>query len=556
MLWLLLLVGLWPLLGAALVQARRLWWLPTLGALPGLAAALLVPLDHPLELPWLVLGTTLELDALGRVYLLFTALLWTFAGVHAAYEMRAGIHARRFASLFLLAMSGNLWLIVAQDLANFYLGFALMGLSSYGLVIHSATPANLHAGQVYLVMALLGEVTLFVALVLIAQQLGGLLPSPEGLAGLDDLSIALVLLGLGVKAGMAPLHLWLPLAHPAAPVAASAVLSGAMIKVALLGWLRLLPIGVVALPEWSAVLTVAGLATLALALAVGLVQSDPKVILAYSSVAKMGFLILMLGVLLAEPELAPVGVAGLSLYIAHHALVKGGLFLGVGLRKSAARAQVLILLGLGVLALALAGAPLSSGAVAKDAIKPLLASAQWPWIASAVALSAFATTLLMARFLWVMIRLEPHPAPGYGVPGITWGLLLGLVVLFPFVLGAPAAWVGDPSILIPAIVTATGMLMLTHLWPALARVFIARIPPGDLLALLIPPGRWAGGGVRVLIAGLERVRQGLVARLSQPVAALLTRPTGDVERNLRHWPLIGLLWVGIGAGLVVGLLWL
>jgi len=554
MLWLLPLVGLWPLLGAALVPVQRLWWLPALGALPALAAALLAPLDSSLELPWLLLGTRLGLDELGRVYLLFTALLWTVAGIHATHEMRGQRHGRRFAIFFLLAMSGNLWLIVAQDLVNFYLGFALMGLSSYGLVIHGGTPANLRAGRVYLVMALFGEVALFAALVLIAQHLGTVVPSPEGLAGLDDLSIGLLLLGLGVKAGMVPLHPWLPLAHPAAPIPASAVLSATMIKVALLGWLRLLPIGVEPLPEWGAVLTAAGLVTLGLALPVGLVQSDPKVILAYSSIAKMGFLILLLGALLAEPALAPLGVAALGLYVAHHALVKGGLFLGLGLRKSASRAQPLVLAGLGLLALALAGAPLTSGAVAKDAIKPLLASAQWPWIATAVGLSALATTLLMARFLWVAIRIERHPLPGHAVPGAAWGLLLGLVVAFPLVLGAPASWVGDPDTLIPGVLLALGVLMLARLWPALARAFINRIPPGDLLALVAPLERGATALWRWFAPWLQARRQELGATLARPARAVFEQAARDPERLLRHWPVIGALWLAIGVLLLIAFL--
>jgi hydrogenase-4 component B len=112
---------------------------------------------------------------------------------------------------------------------------------------------------------------------------------------LDGLAIGLLLLGLGVKAGMVPLHIWLPLAHPAAPVAASAVLSGTMIKTALLGWMRFLPVGAVALPEWGGLLAGAGTLTLLFALPIGLTQSDPKVVLAYSSISKMGLMMLVLG---------------------------------------------------------------------------------------------------------------------------------------------------------------------------------------------------------------------------------------------------------------------
>ncbi|NEX18959.1 NADH/ubiquinone/plastoquinone (complex I) [Thiorhodococcus mannitoliphagus] len=550
-LWLLPALGVWPLLCAALVQSGRLWWLPAVGALPALAAALLVPVGSRLELPWLLLGTTLGMDELSRVYLLFTAVLWLAAGVHAAFSLRGREHARRFSGLFLLAMAGNFWLIVGQDLVSFYLGFAMMGLSSYGLVIHTGEASALRAGKVYLVMALLGEVTLFAALVLIAQHAGTILPRPEQLADLDDLTIALTILGLAVKAGMAPLHLWLPLAHPAAPIPASAVLSGTMIKVAVLGWLRFLPIGVAVLADWGAMLTFAGLATMCLALPVGLMQSDPKVILAYSSIAKMGVLILLLGTILADPALAPLGVAGMTLYVAHHALVKGGLFLGLGLRKYAALGQPLVLTGLVFLALAMAGAPLTSGAVAKQGVEPLLASAQWPWIATAVGVSAVATTLLMTRFLWVTAHLERHPESGYAWPSVAWIALLLLVLLFPFVLGAPHDWLVKPMPLILGILIAVAVLAITRRRPALARVVIDRVPPGDLLVLAAPIGRAGAWLLRAVSGGLATAYSGAMTRLSRVYSGVIDQPAGDSERTLREWPIAGSLWLAIGALLLV-----
>lgn len=146
--------------------------------------------------------------------------------------------------------------------------------------------------------------------------------------------------------------------------------------------------------------------------------------------------------ILLEPGLAAAGILVLSLYAAHHALVKGGLFLGVGLRQHAG-AQGLVLAGSAVLALSLAGAPASSGAVAKYAIKPTLAHVDWPWLAGAVALSTVGTALLMVRFLWVTWRTQPHPAPGYALGGVAWGALIALVLLYPLALGTPAAWASN-----------------------------------------------------------------------------------------------------------------
>ncbi len=556
-----LLIGtwLWPLLAAGafgLIPDRRrggeatrprLWMLPALGAVPALAAGLLVPVGATLELPWLFLGTTLGLDAIGRVFLLFTSTLWLVAGIHAAWNFRDAANGRRFGALFLLAMAGNLWLIVGQDLASFYLGFAMMGLASYGLVIHTGDPAALRAGKVYLVMALIGEVSLFAALVLIARDAGSMNPTPDQLGDLADLTIGLTIVGLAIKAGMVPLHLWLPLAHPAAPVPASAVLSGTMIKVALLGWLRFLPFGEAALPFWGQLLTGAGLVTLFFALPIGLVQRDPKVVLAYSSIAKMGLMTLALGLMLTEPALAPAGAMAIALYAAHHGLVKGGLFLGVGLRKHAPW-QPWVITGIAFLLLALAGLPFTGGAVVKYDLKPLLADAHWAWIGAAVAVSAIATTLLMARFAWVIEHTPSHPESGWRWPALAWTVLLALVVLFPFVLGKPVAWKVNAVIVPVGILIAAAVALVARRWPALTRPLIGLVPPGDLLALMRPVGRLAARVGAFVLIRLQRLSERVAGWVSS-ILAPLDRPGGDSETWLRTWPVAGAFWLVLAAGL-------
>ncbi len=586
--WLLLLAWVWPLLlawpAAAFERRRRSspaggqpqarhgqlasehdgangagglrWTLPVLGPVPALLAALTVPVGSQLDLPWLFLGTALGLDTTARVYLLFTAILWLAAGLYTAFAFRGTAHAGRFRTLFLLAMAGNLWLIVGQDLFSFYAGFAIMGLAAYGLVIHDGSPAALRAGKVYLVMALFGEVSLFAALVLVAQQTGTTLPTPADLTQLGGLPIALLLLGLGVKAGLVPLHLWLPLAHPAAPIPASALLSGAMIKVAILGWLRFLPVGAIALPDWGGLLAAGGVLTLFYALPIGLVQADPKVILAYSSISKMGLLMLCLGLVLMAPALAPVGVAAISLYAAQHALVKGGLFLGVGLRKQAAPAlvQPVILAGLILLALALAGAPLTSGAVAKDALKPILSGAEWPWAAAAVVVASVGTSLLMARFIWVCAHTRAHAKPGTLWPGLTWALLIVLVLLFPFVLGTPASWFS--GWLPIALGFGFAGLIAIGAWhsPDWLRPVIGLIPPGDLMVLARPGGRFLVAAGQRLWQPLANARARVAKTATCGFETVFARAEADPERGLRHWPVAGGLWLGVILLLLLALL--
>jgi formate hydrogenlyase subunit 3/multisubunit Na+/H+ antiporter MnhD subunit len=539
-----LLVVAWvfPLILAAGARHPRLWWTPGVGAAPALCAALLIPTDTRLELDWLLIGATFGLDEIGRIFLLFTSILWLAAGIYAAASMRGTRHVGRFNTFFLLAMAGNLWLITGQDLVSFYVGFALMGISSYGLVIHEGDPAALRAGKVYLVLTLAAEVTLFVALVMIASTTGSIQPTPDDLVELDELTIGLLILGLAVKAGLVPLHVWLPLAHPAAPIPASAVLSGAMIKVALLGWLRFLPIGEIALPGWGLLFVFAGLATALFAVPIGLVQSNPKVLLAYSSVSKMGLMVIILGLMLLEPGVAPAAAMGLALYAGHHALAKGGLFLGVGLRKSAG-AQGLVFSGLLLLALSMAAVPLTGGAVAKYGIKPVFAEIDWAWLKVAIALTTMATAFMMARFIWSMWHLKRahpgersvladperiakqetgggraskimfvlnraaqwasfatrpsvdqnqagHPERG-SVPKVNWAAvgwvpLIGLVVLYPMVLGSPEAWVTDAGLIGLAILLALPVILIAIRRPAAVAPLVDKIEPGDLLGLVRP----------------------------------------------------------------------
>lgn len=479
--WSLWCLWLWPLLLAILVGTKRRGW-SAFGAWPALAVALLLPAEVQLELPWLLLGSVFGLDDLARIFLGFTALLWSVAGVHVAAV--TGPQAARFERFFLLALAGNLWLIVSQDMVGFYAGFALMSLAAYGLIVHEGTDNARSAGRIYLIMTLGGEVLLFAALALIAAHTATLTPTPAQLATIGGWPIGLLLLGLAVKAGLVPLHSWLALAHPAAPVPASAVLSGAMIAVALLGWLRFLPLGTTALPGWGTALTLAGTVTLLWATFVGLCQTAPKVILAYSSIGKMGLLAVALGLMMREPALAAAGSTALAWFAAHHGLVKGGLFLGLGLRKQAPFTwQPPIVLGLALLALALVGAPLTTGALAKYGLKPVLHTAAAP-VALALSVGTLGAILLMARWWWIVARLTPHPGPGMHAPAVAWALLSGLVGVVPLMLGSPAAWLNDAGTTMLGLILVTGALAARTSALGQGYTRCSRyLPPGDLLPL-------------------------------------------------------------------------
>ncbi len=435
---LLILSWLLPLLAAPLALFNRHWPI-SLAAVPALITAFFVPAGTAQQIPWLFLGSHFGLDHNASIFLMFTSVLWFVAGLQAELTMRNELHWTRFRFFFLLAMAGNFWLIVGQDMVNFYLGFSLMGLSAYALVIHSATSESLFAGRVYLIMTLLAESALLAGFLFIYSHTGELAPVAGQLAGISNWAIGLLILGLGIKAGLVFLHVWLPLAHPAAPVPASAVLSGAMIKVALLGWVRYLPIGQETLLQWGSLLIFIGTVTILFAAAAGLVQTNAKAVLAYSSISKMGLMSALVGLAMLAPEHAETIIMTMLFFAAYHGLAKGALFLGVGMVKAVNSKLTMMLLMLP--ALVLAGAPFTSGSMAKTLIKPTFdhLPAQWPEILPLILLiSSFATAMLMVRFLMLMkqeLRQEMEQQSKQSLSiALPWIGLIALMVFVPFIL--------------------------------------------------------------------------------------------------------------------------
>lgn len=494
-------VGL-PLLLALLLPVARLrspaQLLMPWAAAPALGLALLVSQEVVVELP-LLLGMRLGLTSLTRVFLLFTALLWIIAGVYAQSYLAHDAGFRRFCGFYLLTMSGNLGLILARDLVSFYFFFTLMGLAAYGLVIHAGTASVQRAGRIYLILVILGEAFLLPAMLLTTVAAGtyNLEAVPAAVAGAPQrpLIMALLLIGFGIKAGALFLHVWLPLAHPAAPTPASAILSGTMIKAGLLGWLLFLPLGELALPAWGTFCMVAGITAAFYGVVVGLTQSHPKSILAYSSVSQMGLMTVALGVALAVPSALTLALSAIMVYATHHALAKGALFLGVGVADHVSTSRQRLLVGVGLLlaALALAGAPLSSGAVAKTFLKDATYVVSDPWsgrLSLLLQLGAVATTLLMGRFLlavWPDTRKPAHDlSAGLWLP---WSVAVALVAGWVFLLPEELATVAAKTLAFSSLWPVTvGALLVGGGWWLYRRPgmrFRPAIPEGDVLLLVI-----------------------------------------------------------------------
>ena len=214
--------------------------------LPALAAVFLVPADEVVQVHWFFMGGQMGLDETGRVFLCVTCFIWLLAGLSAVKKFKYDPGHRRFFGFFLAAMAGNFGLILAQGMLGYYLFFALMSFSAYGLVIHYQTSETRSAGRVYLLMVMVGEVALFLALVILAHTVSSLAIADLAGSSLDPVVLVLLFIGFGVKLGALPLHGWMAPAYQAAPIPAAAALAGAMVNAGLLGWLRFLPLGQIA----------------------------------------------------------------------------------------------------------------------------------------------------------------------------------------------------------------------------------------------------------------------------------------------------------------------
>lgn len=545
-------------------------------ALPVLMQVLFASPSGSLQLPWLLLGSELGIgDETSRLFLLFTALLWWLAGMFARTYMAHQSRRKSFYLYYLLAMTGNLGLILAQDLGSFYVFFALMSFASYGLVVHERTQQAIYAGRVYIILVVIGELALFAAMVMAMSVTNaiGFEAVRTGLAQAEsrDLIILLALIGFGIKAGVLGLHVWLPLAHPVAPTPASAVLSGAMIKAGLLGWLRLLPLGETALLQWGEMFMLLGLAAAFYGVVVGLTQRDPKTLLAYSSISQMGIMTMAVGLGLTAPDAYPMILIVITLYALHHGLNKGALFLGVGVIAACHGVQRRwVWLGLWLPALALAGAPLTSGMLVKLMLKAQTVNAPVHWIAllpMLLSASAVATTLLVGRFLVLLAKPKPSTSEHGSAIGliIPWALLVVTALVLPwwFAPSSPITWQLTDSInsLWPVLLGATLMIAVLFWMRHRQRQagmsshtgrkypdFAPRIPPGDLLIPLSYILIFVYSSTcRCCVEQLPRWRDTCLDTLKRPWSGMMGWcRLGQIEAGLTRWYNGLLLFVLLG----------
>jgi hydrogenase-4 component B len=293
----------------------------------------------PLGLPWI--GAHFRLDALSTFFLVVVDLGGAAASL---YGLGYGGHEpapHRVLPFFPAFLAGMNLVVVADDAFTFLVSWEFMSLASWALVMaHHREQDNARAGYIYLVMASFGTLALLLAF--------GLLSGPSGNYTFDAMRavepsqfvatfvLALMLLGAGSKAGLVPLHVWLPLAHPAAPSHVSALMSGVMTKVAIYGFVRVI-FDLLGEPTWwsSVVVLFLGGLTAVLGILYALMETDLKRLLAYSTIENIGVIFVSLGLALAFQANAMEWAAALALtaalfHVLNHSFFKSLLFFGAG----------------------------------------------------------------------------------------------------------------------------------------------------------------------------------------------------------------------------------
>ena len=278
-------------------------------------------------------------DSLSLFFMIPLMILTASCSIYGSRYFKKVISPLHWFSYAML-VSGMVLVLVSWNAVLFLVSWELMSLSSFILVVSDYEKEEVRrAGLIYFITAHIGIVFLFTAFFLLSESAGSfdfeVFNNTVFTVSRSNLIFICALIGFGFKAGFIPFHIWLPLAHPAAPSHVSALMSGIMIKMGIYGILRVLLFLNQFQPWWGILLVFCGSLTGILAVLFAIGQHDIKRLLAYSSVENIGIILLGLGIGITGRAynyntVSALGFAGALLHIVNHAFFKGLLFLGAG----------------------------------------------------------------------------------------------------------------------------------------------------------------------------------------------------------------------------------
>lgn len=417
-------------------------------------------------------GLHFTMDGFRAIYLVILTFMWMTALVFSTEYMAGHGNVLRYYLFTLLTLGATAGVFLAADLMTMFIFFEMMSLTSYVWVAQEETGEALRAAATYLAVAIVGGMVMLMGLFLLYHMTGTLAMGElrEACAAVKNRELLLVagclmLFGFGAKAGMFPLHIWLPKAHPVAPAPASALLSGVLTKAGVFGMILLSGSVLSGEGTFGLIVLVLGVATMFTGALLGVLSVNIKRTFACSSVSQIGFIMTGLGMMNLTQE-NTLAVDGAFLHMVNHSLIKLVLFLLAGVVyknlhtldfneiKGFGRGKPFFLAAYTAGALAIGGVPLFSGYVSKTMLHEaivmgrytqaggtdnLLAASEWLFL-----VSGGMTVAYMLKVFFVLFVEKPsetvvrHDTGDYlSLPvKILVGIPAGLFAVFGCVPGA------------------------------------------------------------------------------------------------------------------------
>ena len=426
------------------------------------------------------------LDGFRGVYAVITAFMWFMTALFAQeYFAEERENLNRYWFFMIVTLGATEGVMLSANLITAFIFFEILSFTSFTWVIHEETPDARNAGYTYLFIAVIGGLVLFMGLLLLNSAEGGapdavlLFDNPAGrIAGEAALPASrilfaggiCVLIGFGAKAGMFPLHIWLPKAHPIAPSPASALLSGVLTKVGIYGILMVSLLYFRENAAFGTLMLILGLITMALGAVLALFSVNLKRTLACSSMSQIGFILTGAGMMILNgaggcEEGVVLATCGLMLHMVNHSLIKLVLFTAAGVVvmdahsldlnriRGFGRRKTFLKIAFALGALGISGVPLFNGYISKTLLHEgivegihtfgqyagLLRAAEWIFLISGGLTFAYMLKLFIALFIEknedpARQALYDKEGQGMGIAGII--SVFGSSLILP-VLGQP-----------------------------------------------------------------------------------------------------------------------
>ena len=421
-------------------RARNLLAVLTCAATLVLAIYVAMQPEKSAHIPFVAgIGLALETDGFRRVYVVVIALLWLMTTLCGCEYFVGHKNVCRYYFFNLMTLGATMGVFLSADLFTALVFFEILSFTSYTWVAQEESEAAMRAANTYLAVAVIGGLAALMGLFLLWHTLGtttiAKLYDAAAACGKKQILYAAggcVLFGFGAKAGMFPLHVWLPKAHPVAPAPASALLSGLLTKSGIFGVLAISCNLFRNDPAWGTLLLALGAVTMVLGALLALFSIDLKRTLACSSVSQIGFVLIGIGMMGVLGEDNALAARGTLLHMMNHSLFKLVLFTAAGVVyrnlheldlnaiRGFGRKKPLLLVSFLFGALGIGGVPLFNGYVSK--------------------------TLLHESIAEGIAQLKAYGLPAFGLHAVEWLFLLagGITVAYMTKLFVALFWEEHP----------------------------------------------------------------------------------------------------------------